>query len=662
MRRLSPSPKSSLGLAAGLLLVLLAAMPRASAQEAPPTAMFIVDGSGSMWGNLAAEKDSKLEMVREAMRTLLPSLRPEARVGLASFGHRRRGSCGDAEVILPPDANGKDRLATPVDRLNAVGKGPMVLALREAAGAIAGASPASIILIADDIDNCGQNVCTALKDILATSPKLVVHTVALGFDKAKIAHISCIARTTGGKLWDVQDGAGLASAIDQAAKLANLETGQDATIAAAPQSDKAPDQPAAGSPPGLYLSAGLGASSATLDTPVHWRIVRAGGDGALLRDTHAAVLYEKLEPGSYDVTASLGLAQAHQTVDVAADKATEVRLDLNGGVLKMQARPGPGAPLLTAPLFTVTPTAGDKGGAPVWVGRDAQPEIVLPAGEYVVSTEDGSARQESKVNIAAATGTTVNAVLAAGTLELSATRGTASAPGEPLTGGVTFILYQDDPDAPQGRREVARSAAPAPSFVLPAGTYYITARTGAAEVREQIAIGAGDAVKRALPLSMGHVKLATTLATQPEGAAAPITFRIVRLGPEAREVLRTVDKAPEVDLAAGRYRIEAALGSTNVRAATEINIAAGQGLKVTLPLEAGSVTLKRNESAPLAGDVFWEVRDTSQHVVLRTSQAQPTALLAPGRYVVSAETSAEPLRNSIEVKANEHRTFDMSVQ
>ena len=82
---------------------------------------------------------------------------------------------------------------------------------------------------------------------------------------------------------------------------------------------------------------------------------------------------------------------------------------------------------------------------------------------------------------------------------------------------------------------------------------------------------------------------------------------------------------------------------------------------MTLPLEGGSVTLKR-DAGGAAGDVYWEVRDEKQRTVLRSSQPQPTAVLAPGRYVVSAETSEQPLRNAIEVKANEHRTFDFSGQ
>src|SRR5205823_978797 len=135
------------------------------------------------------------------------------------------------------------------------------------------------------------------------------------------------------------------------------------------QEEAAPDKAAPGAPPGLYLSAGLGPKSATLDTPVHWRITKAGADGQLVRDTRAPTLVEKLEPGAYEVEAQLGLAHAHQTVEVVADAATQVRIDLNGGVLKLQARPTNAAAPMTSPVFTVTPASADtaeKAGIPLW--------------------------------------------------------------------------------------------------------------------------------------------------------------------------------------------------------------------------------------------------------------------------------------------------------
>lgn len=658
-------PSHVLSLAAVAMLSFAAS---ARSAEAPPTAVFVIDGSGSMWGALGADKRPKLEIVREVMRNLLPTLRPDARVGLASFGHRRRGNCGDAEVIIPPDATSQQRLSVPIEKLNAMGKGPLVLGLREAATSIAGATPASIVLIDDDVDNCGQDVCAAVGEILRTSPGLVVHTIGIGLDPAKLQQMSCVAQLTGGKIWDAQDAAGLASAVAQAVNLANLQSTTNPATTQPAAGAAAENKPASGAPAGLYLSAGLGANSATLDSPVHWRISKA--DGELIADTAAPTLVEKLPPGSYEVEARLGLASAQQTVEVAADAPTPVRIDLNAGVLKMLARPGKNAQPLPGSVFTVAKAAANAGSAPLWIGRELQPEIVLPAGDYRVTAEAGAARQEQTVKIAAATGTTFDAMLATGRLELSAIKGAApapgsapalgaaAAPGDAVTDGLTYILFEDDPDAPQGRREVARSGAAAPDFTLPAGTYYVTARMPTAEVREQIAIGAGDVVKRALSLALAHIQLAATLDGAPVPASMPLTFRVVRLDTEPREIMRTIAQEPDLDVSAGRYRIEASLGATNVIAANEIALAAGQAQKITLKLEAGNVTLKRGGGA--AGDTFWEVKDDKQRTVLRSSQPEPTVLLAPGRYVVSSDTPERPLNNAIEVKAGEHRTFDFS--
>jgi Ca-activated chloride channel family protein len=140
----------------------------------------------------------------------------------------------------------------------------------------------------------------------------------------------------------------------------------------------------------------------------------------------------------------------------------------------------------------------------------------------------------------------------------------------------------------------------------------------------------------------------------------PLVFSVIRLDGEPREIVRTIAKEPDLDLSAGHYRIEAALGATNVRTATEIALAAGQAQKIVLKLAAGHVTLRlAGEQASSAGDVFWEVEDEQRHTVLRTSQPQPTALLAPGRYLVTSETRDRPLRGVIELKAGEQRTFEI---
>ena len=640
------------------LLTLLAGTWATRAADDAPTVMFLLDGSGSMWGKLAGDRQAKFDFAREGLSAALPRLRPDVRAGLVAFGHRRRGYCADAEVVVPPQAANAEQIMTPLAKMNATGKGPLVMGLREAAAAIGVAAPATIVLINDDVDNCGQDVCIAAAEIAQSNPALTVHAIGLGLDQPKLQQMSCLPRATGGRLFDVQDAAGLTTALDRVMKLANL----DAESAAEPTEVLSEEdaKPAAGAAPGLYLSAGLGPDSATLESPVRWRITQPGAEPELIKETRAATLVEKLAPGTYEVEAGLGLADARQTVDLRADEATSVRINLNAGVLKLLARPAKEAPALPAPTFTVTAVGGDEATtSPIWIGREAQPEIVLPAGEYRVSAEVGLARQQQNVTVAAATGTTFDVTLATGQLELSATRGLAAG-GEPMTDGVTYIIHEDDPDSPLGRREVARSAAAAPIFTLPARTYYVTARSSGAEAREQIAIGAGDVVKRTLPLALAHLSLSATLDGKPAPDNLPIAFNVVRLDGNLQEVVRTAVKLPELDLSAGHYRIEASVSSTNVKAATEIQLSPGASEKIALKLEAGQVTLMRaDEDGAGVGDVIWEVKDASRHTVLRTSQPRPTALLAPGQYVVSSEARERPLQSAIEVKAGENRTIEI---
>ncbi len=68
----------------------IVAAPTPALSEEAPTAMLILDGSGSMWGRLPPDNRAKIDIVREKLGTLLaaPS---STRLGLISFGHRRRG-------------------------------------------------------------------------------------------------------------------------------------------------------------------------------------------------------------------------------------------------------------------------------------------------------------------------------------------------------------------------------------------------------------------------------------------------------------------------------------------------------------------------------------------------------------------------------------------
>ena len=125
-------------------------------------------------------------------------------------------------------------------------------------------------------------------------------------------------------------------------------------------------------------------------------------------------------------------------------------------------------------------------GKVVWVGPATDAPLVLPAGTYTVKAEYGRARQERTATAAVGTLAALEIPLDAGRLKLR----TIDREGGGEVDRVAYVVSEDDPDSKQGRRVVARSAAVMPDLTLPAGTYYVSARRGAAEARDRVLLGA----------------------------------------------------------------------------------------------------------------------------------------------------------------------------
>ena len=182
-----------------------ACLSRAYTAQVAPAVVIVFDNSGSMWGKLDGEKATKLVLGREAVDAALDKLDGKVRTGLVTFG-RRRGDCADVEVVAKPDAVEPERIKEPLEKANPKGRGPVVLATREAAKALGSTRPASIILIHDDLDNCQQDACAAAADIKRDYPGLKIHVVSLGMKKEDLPRISCLPETTGGRHFDAQNG------------------------------------------------------------------------------------------------------------------------------------------------------------------------------------------------------------------------------------------------------------------------------------------------------------------------------------------------------------------------------------------------------------------------------------------------------------------------
>lgn len=635
----------------------LIALAGTTATEAgdPPSTVVVVDGSGSMWGAIPGDKQAKLYIVGDALKQALAKAPPQSRIGLASFGHRRKGDCSDAEVIVAPAPESAGLVLAAIDKLNPRGKGPLAQALRATAKAIGPGKPGHIVLLHDGPDNCGQDPCAAATEIAKSNPDLAVHVIGIGLDPKDARAMSCVAKTTRGRMLEANDAAGLRSAVAEVTSLALLDQGSPA-ISRAPET-AAPDGaagPSSAGPAQLQLSATLGRTVVT--APVRWRVAAASASSTVEERTGARLTLP-LEPGTYEVQGRIGAATATATVEIAADRPTEHVMAFDaGGVL---LTPAPGVAAAGGMLITISPEGAREGGGvpdPVWIGDVSAGEVILPSGSYTLRAEAGRAVSRSTITVAAGSRATSTVTAGVGRLQIEATR-TGSV--ETLD-GVTFLVFEDDPDSPSGRREIARSSAPRPVFLLPPGTYYVAARLGQAETQERIAISAGDTIARALTLDFASVRLGASLAADGSDGDLPVIFTVLTAGDSPVEVARSAKSNPEFSLPAGRYRFEAQLLPQNVKASAEADLEPGGTAEIALRLEAGHITVKSAGDSAEPNRGLWEIRDESGRVVWHSSATGSNdALLAPGRYVVRSEAGGRRSDVAVEIAAGERRTVEI---
>ena len=444
-----------------LLPLLFWLVPVARAGDTPST-LFLVDGSGSMWGRFESDKRAKIDAVRELLKPIITSA-GQSHIGLASFGHRRRGDCSDVEIMAVPGTE-RDPVLAALEKLNPKGKGPLAEGLRQSVAALGANRPASIIVINDGADNCQQDACAAAAEIARTAPDVAIHVISIGVDPVDHPRLACVAKETGGQFFDVTDPIALAAAIGDAVgrtPAASPQAAAQAAIAAPDTSGVAGAK--------LRATAVLVEGTAPLVEPLRWRAIKADGT-EVVASAEAAEFSAALEPGTYSIEAQIGSIMTKQDVTIETGKPAFIAVPLNAGRLKVLAKYNKDGKSPGSAIITVS-QAQSNGGGTVWLGRLDAATTILPAATYTVAIADGHIHQERQVTLSAGSDATADFVLGAGRVELSAIMNEG---GEALS-DVTFSVAEDDPESPDGRRELARSLAPTAEFQLPAGTYYVSA-------------------------------------------------------------------------------------------------------------------------------------------------------------------------------------------
>lgn len=201
--------------AMAFLLAIGAAMPVA-AQEMPRT-MLVLDGSGSMWGQI--DGTAKIEIARTAIGGMLDGWQNDREIGLMAYGHREQGNCGDIETLQAPAPLDRAAFDGFLESITPLGRTPLTQATRQAAEALSYTdAPATVILVSDGRETCNADPCDVAATLDRAGADFTAHVIGFDVDDAAQAELSCLAEATGGIYLTAANATELAGALTEVAE------------------------------------------------------------------------------------------------------------------------------------------------------------------------------------------------------------------------------------------------------------------------------------------------------------------------------------------------------------------------------------------------------------------------------------------------------------
>ena len=157
------------------LVLALAALPAAGAEDCTRDAMLVFDGSGSMaemgFNDLP---EPRIFAARRALHRAIPPIARNRNIGLLVYGPGGADQCTGIDLHFAPRPDAARPLLAAVDGLQPAGDTPLTESVRAAADLLAG--PGDVVLVTDGKETCGGTPCLLAAE-LAARPGLTVHVI-----------------------------------------------------------------------------------------------------------------------------------------------------------------------------------------------------------------------------------------------------------------------------------------------------------------------------------------------------------------------------------------------------------------------------------------------------------------------------------------------------
>lgn len=171
-----------------------------------------------MWGKI--EGEFKRTIAHKTLSDIAETINPDAFVGVMTYGHRRKGDCGDIETILDLTQGGNNQISRITKDISSIGKTPLSASVRQAATTLSNhEGQSSIILITDGVETCGVDPCFLGAELDEMGISVTTHIVGFGLSEAEGHQVSCLAEDTGGRYIQASDASELSSALEEVVEL-----------------------------------------------------------------------------------------------------------------------------------------------------------------------------------------------------------------------------------------------------------------------------------------------------------------------------------------------------------------------------------------------------------------------------------------------------------
>ncbi|MEZ4887996.1 MAG: VWA domain-containing protein [Chitinophagales bacterium] len=184
-------------------------------QEGETPIIFIVDGSGSMWGKV--QDEFKIVIARTVMKELVGNISSERPLGLVVYGHRRKSDCADVEYMVKPTAGSQASITNTLDKINPTGKTPLAVSVKMVIDDLmATKTKATIILVTDGIETCEGNLCELVAEAQKNGIEFKMHIVGFDLEPEAKANLECAAAAGQGQYFDATNSEELSNALNTA--------------------------------------------------------------------------------------------------------------------------------------------------------------------------------------------------------------------------------------------------------------------------------------------------------------------------------------------------------------------------------------------------------------------------------------------------------------